>query len=608
MPTACGVYVRTWGTKDSEEDTGVTQVTQNYLTNLDIGHSSIELIIPNTPENWEKVEHYLKNTGIPYFQEKIETKKVFFVEGKPIISDENAYEEEVIKIYFSWWPSINSEKPFDFHTLEMDLICERLTAHVDYKPEWEAYLRPEKRYREWLFSKMITLPPNQMLHFRGASEEEIQLLISYHDCTKIVQDIQAFNFLAEKLRTKTGKYLLHTDFSHSEKLLFKQFFPQMFIEEQEYIDADKFVIEVNAYAEKLLQAYHDASSRLYHFINQFNEKEKKELGMLLELLAEKRRYTPSEKKTIDRILTKHNLLDANPEQIFQYVQNELNSQGTANKMVAQLSPLLTDLNLQLKDIKQKISTLKDEKKQIDTHLLLLSFAKQESDFSHAELLVIGAEIEENLRTMRDLKEQVETAMIEVRTQHDEAKTQALSLGYKKLDSLMDKHITTGQLPDHTVNFGLKGKNKPGMDFEIMLMRMSDFARGKQPFKLITFNCSHTVCEVLAAGAGNRAGIFQQRALSGSFATPQMVYNNSLKYSESLTPGIDLGIIEKENTWQNYFANCALASLEETLNAEGVTLTRGWSLFKAVSAAATCVTLENAKALFQAKNKPKKKIE
>ncbi|MCS5711809.1 protein kinase domain-containing protein [Candidatus Berkiella aquae] len=104
----------------------------------------------------------------------------------------------------------------------------------------------------------------------------------------------------------------------------------------------------------------------------------------------------------------------------------------------------------------------------------------------------------------------------------------------KNQELLRNNFSYGLPPDHIVQIPLaskNGENKNGaLDLEPMLNRAKQVAISHDKFSLTGTNCSKVAGWVLQAGAkeNKSSKLFNRRALR-SFATPQMVLNNALKY-------------------------------------------------------------------------------
>ena len=226
MPSTAGAVVRTWGSSDDTEESGMRHQAACIYTGTNVGHAAVELTLPDTPDNLALVKRYLDGTGIPYEQKKLATKGIEFepvidaVTGRESYSskttDKNAYEEDVIQVYFSWWPDENSEKGYQFNTLEEDMRDERFGVHVTYaNPE---YFNPEQRVTQGFTKQIITLPPLQIMTTAGATELESRTLMSYHQVFRQTEDINAIALLLNKLGKRKDETLSPDKLSTTEKI------------------------------------------------------------------------------------------------------------------------------------------------------------------------------------------------------------------------------------------------------------------------------------------------------------------------------------------------------------------------------------------------------
>lgn len=96
--------------------------------------------------------------------------------------------------------------------------------------------------------------------------------------------------------------------------------------------------------------------------------------------------------------------------------------------------------------------------------------------------------------------------------------------------LNDGIYTPGTSPDHVVKLPIGDQSTQGLDFEGMLIRARQVATSDERFSLSGTNCSKVAGWVLYAGAANHKerDIFDRKALN-TYATPQMVLNNALKF-------------------------------------------------------------------------------
>lgn len=102
-------------------------------------------------------------------------------------------------------------------------------------------------------------------------------------------------------------------------------------------------------------------------------------------------------------------------------------------------------------------------------------------------------------------------------------------------ALLEQNFSFGLPPDHIVQIPLKSQNvdgtkRNGLDPQAMLLRAKQVAISNEKFSLTNTNCSKVAGWVLSAGANDNKSkkIFSRDAFK-LFATPQMVFNNALRY-------------------------------------------------------------------------------
>lgn len=616
--SSCGVYLRTWGTQDGEES-GITQFAHHYITNTNVGHASLEIVLPDTSENWQMIEQYLKNTTIPYKREKIEIKKIFYRNGQAEVSTENAYEEKIIKIYFSFWPSENA-KGFGFCTLEEDLILEREGVDMPCAPEWESYLQPEKRFRQRDLSKIITLPPFQTLHFRGANNVEVALLQAYHFVSKVLHDIKALRLLLHKINHYTGSYISWDEISQTEKLLLKQFLPHLTEKTSLYIHTLELTTHLSTCVDNLTQSYTQNETRLEEMLLLLDEQEKENLLLALNVLNSQASDVLQD-SNIKVIFSKYNLPNYSSEELCEWIKNILQKRERSSQTLATVSPLIHEKDTQIIALKDKIYILREIEIKIKRFIDLVQWSKYRQDTpeylnkkredvfkiineyyphfnSQEDIYTILIQVDNDRTILQNQKNEHRESRLALLKIQEQAYSDKYFLGNQSLNALIASHVTTGLLPDETVRLSLKTPTQEGLHPEKMLQQMAHLANSSQKFGIVTFNCSHAVSEVLAAGAQTKAHFFLQRAFNGSIVTPQVVYNNALNYLKNLTSNSLTSLNEEDASWRKYFANCAVASFEEYIEPSAPLLTKGWSAIKALTAATASLSLSEGSALLE----------
>ena len=97
-----------------------------------------------------------------------------------------------------------------------------------------------------------------------------------------------------------------------------------------------------------------------------------------------------------------------------------------------------------------------------------------------------------------------------------------------INELSGGNFISGKQPDHQLLLPVKTVIKEGLDPVLMLKQMVAIVKSKKEFNLINHNCSNTVMQILAAGAGEKSWIFNQGEL-GTIFTPHVVYMRTREY-------------------------------------------------------------------------------
>ncbi len=636
--TTTGVYVRTWGSHDSTEpDTGMSHFIDASIYGKNVGHASVEIVLPDTPENRQMVEKHLNNTTIPFERKKIETKKVEFDKetNKPTLTNENAFEENIISIYFSWWPSEN-ESGYELMTLQQDLTLEHSGVHMEYAKEWQDYLQPQARATSGIRSQIITLPPRQTLHTSGAADSECDALLAHHQFSNIQEDLTAINLLLNKFSKRKDQSLLISSLSKTENLLMQRFFTPIRLSENL---ADNGNLDINTIIKsaEIIQATILGSHQKY-----FLELMENMIALTEVRDHDEYKLTADEKTLLSRI---DDLEDLN--EIFQEIESydDLRQyQISQTNKIIQTIPLLSEHYndegltqnnfLQMKDVIKRETDLSNEESMvsrakstiikqkmhklhnaIDTISIYKKLALQITTYltekekdtnpidiakSRAELLqtlssieyldnmyntpkgnlsdklieALQLKVQERLQPTGTLTNQVNTSM----EQYGSEMYQILSK--QNLDPLLEKFATIGLPPSHTTRLPIQNEALDGLEPEQMLIQMATYFQNNKKFNLTNNNCSVTSGEVLAAGTGGKkAWVFEQKALMNSVATPQMVYNNSRLYSQQVEPEPNV-----DNTWKKYFMNWAVDSAAVVSDPEASYASRGYNLSSAITGA------------------------
>lgn len=277
-----GVYVRTWGSEVDNESTGLSHLIDVSIKKQNVGHASVEVVLPDTPENWEMVQKHIGGTPIAAQRKVNETKKVKFTPetgSTPIMTDEVAFSEPVISVYFSWWPSSEDEVDFTFNNLMTDQSDERLGVALSSSSISELqsqasskgnkgtrsladeYLT-DKRVSGGMVERVITLPPEQVLTLHGATQPQRELLLNHHRVSAIQSDIQAIELLKTKIE-KQGGEIVPKALTSSSKLLIQRFFPDFNLTSSKSVSQKKLLENIEKKEKALQQGYSQQLVELY---------------------------------------------------------------------------------------------------------------------------------------------------------------------------------------------------------------------------------------------------------------------------------------------------------------------------------------------------------
>ncbi len=236
-PSVTGVTVYSWGADPLLARSGVSHMAGVMAQGGNVGHASVLLTIPNTPENLKLVreklgKEYVPGTEpnhVPWQQKKhiipsIDMRKQ---NAKPDFTHP-AYQEDVIEVYFSWWPE--DGKGFGFQTFAQDTVAERTGVHVDYDEKWKEYLQPDERRQTngiltSIINKTISLSSAQIVHEAGTTPEQLAFLKAYQHKLSLQAELESIGILLKKLQSKADKP--DTFLDNTEKRLISKFLPEV---------------------------------------------------------------------------------------------------------------------------------------------------------------------------------------------------------------------------------------------------------------------------------------------------------------------------------------------------------------------------------------------
>lgn len=277
-----GVYVRTWGSEDDKESSGLGHMVDVSLKKQNVGHASVEIVLPDTPENWEMVQKHVGGTPIAVQRKVNETKKVKFTPetgNTPIMTDEIAFSEPVISVYFSWWPGAPSEVDYTFNNLATDQSDERLGVALRSSNTSEMLSQPpaqgkkgtrrladeyltDKRVSGGMVERVITLPPAQVLTLHGATQPQRDLLLNHHRVSALQNDNEAIELLKTKIE-KQGDDIAPKALTSSTKLLLQRFFPDIDLMNSEPISKNALLENIEKKQGVIQKGYNQQLAELY---------------------------------------------------------------------------------------------------------------------------------------------------------------------------------------------------------------------------------------------------------------------------------------------------------------------------------------------------------
>ncbi|MBS0290459.1 MAG: hypothetical protein JSS07_10565 [Proteobacteria bacterium] len=596
-----GVEVMTWGTgvynEEESSHSGMNRLYKTLLWGGNVGHAAVKLTLPHTKENWKLVNDNLEDTDIPYQAKTYETKKValkYDKDGKlqRNVTDEAAYKEDVIEIYFSYWPA--EDGTFTFSKYSEDLKDERVGVHVEYNPQWQEYLNPEERRLTGGIAstltkpKHITLDVDSLVHLASHNKMEQDVLIKYQkyqDFSKNYSAIKlAISKLSEKLQTLHEKQKM--PLSDTEKKLVQQFLESENVSgkfSQEDIQGliDKLSESQDKIVDNVIMHYYEYLQSLINLSGGFQaakaeyvltDDEKRALGEidLLKDLSDvlsaidlknnkglnkvndiiknhaafksgaiqKFKDGIKNEKEFEKlktfILKKLDFSDEN-SLVSQYIQidRKMDMQVFYNTM-SNIQPL-TLLKNKIEEYVSKIDPQEKRKTKLELNALIRSITTNAQSAAQQLCKQYANNFPELENGINEhLKEEMNSFREFVSSQ--EGKEVVNDLFQKKGEALLQNAISKGHPPSSVVILPLKNDqtHRAGLDPKAMIEAMVELINKAKAFNLLTNNCAVSCSQVLAAGAGDMHDIFEKRALAGKISNPQMVFNNAVEYSGTLS--------------------------------------------------------------------------
>lgn len=579
--TRTGVSVFTWGTTDhTGYDQGMIEVIQSGVMGENVGHASLLLTMPDTPATHALLEKYLKNTKIPYETKKYFTKQAEVLpDGSVQISSKNAYEESVVEVYFSWWPSFMS---FHFNTFVQDSNEERMAKPVHYDPEWEKYFEPTITRTEpkvplpsFLMKKEITLSAISTVHLGGATEEEKAVLLSYQQVLLSYQ---------QGLVSQEGS------------------------EERDY-NLAKSLVKLNGVKDKAKYEMTVDDKKIYQHIKHLKRLEIELFNFDSEHSDETKKMR-IKKLLFDSPLIKNKYPEGidinNHQEILDTIRDEL-SEYKDDSYIKKNKAVLVKLSMsKLYSIIEKIENAKNLQIKLNEYEHLPEHQKAQANI----------ELSAMISTINELKSYVpfdENNLSSLQTSLNSLLDPENGSYFKKFSVLFDSNNrirlfqgeatlammhrmhTQGHPPDNVVTLPLKNGEQEGIDPEEMLKQMNHFATSKDRFRLIDNNCSVTASEILAKGAKDRGWLFEQKAMGQSIVTPQVVYQNAVQYSSTLrNPELTPPVVGYYTQSQNKLSQIAASNFAQAVHGNAGLTSKSANTLVGIAALSIAATLASSK--------------
>jgi hypothetical protein len=570
-PTQEGVTVSTWGTSVNAES-GIPKYVNDVLYGENVGHVAIMLSLKNNDENLKMVKKYCDKAGIPYSFRTIASKTVKYEQeeyqgpvidfeeeknitdnkeyqayksqlqsqGKFIVKNEAGqrsvvrkinddtkpvYQENLIDVYFSWWPGLDKNKGY---SLSSDMFAdnqeERKGVPVEYSEIAAKMLNPEHRILSGLLNTVsfgmikshdITLGPMNIEH-AACLPENIADLFKIRD---EIDNTLNQHFLTIKLldtfkHTKEDKHKV----SENTILILKSMLGN---------DLEKYLTEDQAMVRNLSELKETLTSLKDKSYQEFNRSTKAyfyDLGDLNNANTTKYKgYAAVYQKKLQRHESYsdlngpirgcfNNCLKKNenkfPMKIGDFIEILFNDFEINNIHVS-------------KDAFNNIFKLEAHdnfERTINKKELVNEYTKGLKDFFDED---VGSFRLENYSKIRDEMER------------------------PVLKEYLNLALTTGRPADNSVMIPLSSNQHSGIEPKKLLRAMNEFvSNGEHRFNIANENCSVAVATVMANCSGEIGKkIFNKREYS-AIANPQLVHNNTVKYLETLqNPNHSIRLIE-----------------------------------------------------------------
>lgn len=642
MATRTGVSVFTWGSENyssdpMEYDTGMSHFAKTQLLGGNVGHASILLALPDTQENRELVAAHLEGTGIPVETKKYETKQVEFVDGKPVKTDKNAYEESVIEVYFSWWPNLETNG-FSFNSFSADCIAERSGVDTHFSPQWKQYLDPDVRRASAgvlsaLTNSTITLQSANIVHERGYTEDELNILhtAQYNQFNNNLYETacRVFNNLDKLVRSDR----LSQPLSMTNQIMLRKIFPER---ELDLTDLKKLRAQVLTRTNEISNLvnistfdYVRALAKLNTTESDLTDSEKEMFSRIQNIrllskslnVGEFARLNNYEKNQINGLLATaypeqfpHGVTSDNFTDLVKLVKKDCDPAiegGLANlnkDIIAKGDRQILNECIQGIDNSRELlaainayENASDENKEEAKQVMLVCLAKiptlnetynnESSPYNDDYLAVLKSRVESLVTPSRN--GHYYKTLKDVMNYPGNDFTQSLLTDRTKI--VLQEGMVEGHRPNHKVDIPLQESSENGLDPEAMLQQMALFANQGRGFNLVNNNCSVTSSAILARGAKEHGWVFEQGAFGNSIANPQMVYNNAMQFSSTKREALVPPATGWFTSTQNYLAGLSIHHTAEATKPEASHMSRIGNTLGALSSGifASAMMLVNA---------------
>lgn len=615
-----GVTVCTWGTS-SAVTSGVPKLISDTLYGTNVGHAAIMLSLKNNEENLKMVKKYCDKVGIPYAFRNVtvpsikyqkddaetnnlaakiadgtlredtakfeEYKSTLLAQGKIIVRNNSgekevvrqmrdnaspAYQEELINVYFSWWPGVEGRGFALNSDMFADNMEERKGVPVEYSDIAKAMsLEPEHRILTGLLKKLslglipdqeATLSPKNIEHLSSLPKNIASLFSDRKDIDEEIERHELYKLVLNKIpETEKGSIILPKNTFLILKYLLRDELTEFLGEKEGEIK------DINNLRERLLvnqkELYLHIKKVIATYLTDLFELNK---GVDVKYKGNAAIYQMKMKK-----YSEYADSDGPIRKLFhQYISNQ------AGDFPMELSKFVDDyLNL-LKD-----NNIKHNKE----------FVRELFQLEHQMNGSVDKKtIEEVYR--KGLQRYLDQDIIPFRVGYYSLIRNELEKPI--LREYLNLALTTGLPPDHNVEIPLDTSGKHGVSPERLLAAMNEFVSSqKAQFNIVNNNCSVAACQVLAKSSGEIGDrIFCNREYSG-IATPQLVYSNAAHYLEILQNPNHLIVTHEDSVYikaRNYVVETALDGISKLHDEESSTLQRVGGVLKALATVPALVAI------------------